>query len=423
MRTANRPGVSTTGVFALGLMSLCLACADGVPEGAGGDAGDNPPDALTTPRAPNPAPGEESLEPTPAGEETCEGTDDDGDGRVDEGCACTGSTTCYGGPAGTRGVGDCADGARACDALGELWEDCRYWTGPSEEVCGGGDEDCDGQTDEGCEPSEEVCGNGVDEDLDGQVDENCVDCGGPEICENGTDDDCDGAIDEGCEPGCGPEICADALDNDCDGDIDEDCTDDCAPDLSRACFPGPPALIGVGACRAGLQRCTPGRMWGACEGAVAPGEEVCDNGLDDDCNGLVDEGCMECGAEVCGDGVDGDCDGQVDEGCEPPVEGPVEVPILLLGDCLTAQCPAATPHPVGCQVFFTPGDDRGCVANAPGSPVVYFQAGDACNRGFITGTLLCAEEAGEPLSPANCPINKPIPIYPADRSGCPEVED
>ena len=71
-------------------------------------------------------------------------------------------------------------------------------------------------------------------------------------------------------------------------------------------------------------------------------EEICDDGLDNDCDGQVDEGCSEddldddgwtvaegdCddndpevnpGAdEVCGDGFDNDCDGQIDEGCGGP---------------------------------------------------------------------------------------------------------
>ena len=42
-------------------------------------------------------------------------------------------------------------------------------------------------------------------------------------------------------------------------------------------------------------------------------KEVCGDGIDNDCDGEVDE--VE---EVCGDGVDNDCDGEVDE-----VEGEV----------------------------------------------------------------------------------------------------
>ncbi len=47
-----------------------------------------------------------------------------------------------------------------------------------------------------------------------------------------------------------------------------------------------------------------------------PETEVC-NGVDDDCDDMVDEGCVPMcmpEPEVC-DGVDNDCDGVVDEGC------------------------------------------------------------------------------------------------------------
>jgi hypothetical protein len=95
------------------------------------------------------------------------------------------------------------------------------------------------------------------------------------------------------------------------------------------------------------------------------------------------------------------------------------VPLFLLGDCITAACPANAPYPVSCNVVFSPGDSRGCVASTPTSSIVYFQAGDQCNKGLITGTLRCSSTPGAPLSAASCPINKPVPIYAATRAGCP----
>ncbi|MET0285424.1 MAG: vWA domain-containing protein, partial [Polyangiales bacterium] len=53
-----------------------------------------------------------------------------------------------------------------------------------------------------------------------------------------------------------------------------------------------------------------------CPPACVPSYEIC-NAKDDDCDGMIDEGCIMCpnhSNEIC-DGLDNDCDGLIDEGC------------------------------------------------------------------------------------------------------------
>ena len=77
----------------------------------------------------------------------------------------------------------------------------------------------------------------------------------------------------------------------------------CLPGAEEPCYGGAPEKAGVGICARGLRHCqldssTP--TWGECTGWVAPGVERCDvRGLDEDCDGSVDESCS------CGEGETG----------------------------------------------------------------------------------------------------------------------
>jgi hypothetical protein len=109
----------------------------------------------------------------------------------------------------------------------------------------------------------------------------------------------------------GAERC-DGLDNDVDGDVDEDCY--CSLAEVQSCFPAEHDLSGIGMCRAGVQHCVNVRGefnlgdWSSCEGAVLPADEICGNGIDENCDGYDDpcdapgpvgDGCVAGEGEVC----------------------------------------------------------------------------------------------------------------------------
>jgi hypothetical protein len=85
---------------------------------------------------------------------------------------------------------------------------------------------------------------------------------------------------------CGPTGAGNGLDDDCNGKVDDTCH--CTLGDVERCFGGPAVARGVGACTDGTQTCT-SSGWGDCVGAIVPTDEIC-NGVDDDCDGLVDDG-------------------------------------------------------------------------------------------------------------------------------------
>ncbi len=143
---------------------------------------------------------------------------------------------------------------------------------------------------------------------------------------------------------------------DCDLDASNGCEWDlaakgpcaCTPGEKHACYGGAPGTLGVGTCKAGSAVCTKsGDGWGPCVGQVVPMADLCFNGLDEDCSGKADDppdidgdGWNVCQGDCCettnvcsdpkrvnpgayefpGNGVDDDCDGNVDDPA-PPCDG------------------------------------------------------------------------------------------------------
>ncbi len=68
----------------------------------------------------------------------------------------------------------------------------------------------------------------------------------------------------------------------------------CSPGTTRSCYPFSTGKDGVGACKAGTQPCSKSGefgQWGDCAGAVGPSPDECGDGIDNDCDGVVDKGC------------------------------------------------------------------------------------------------------------------------------------
>ena len=166
--------------------------------------------------------------------------------------------------------GACKEGIMTCTVEG--WSECIGVIGPTEEVCDGIDNNCDGTVDETFPENQQLCG--FLENISYGVG---VCTPGVMTCDSGS---------LLCQDHVGPtdEIC-DGFDNDCNGSVDEGI----ANSTAIVCYEGPEGTMAIGECRAGVRYCTDGGFDVPCDGQILPTEERCDN-LDNDCDGIVDEG-------------------------------------------------------------------------------------------------------------------------------------
>ncbi len=187
--------------------------------------------------------------------------DGDGDGHVDARC-------CNRPPGNPAQCGDDCDDARPSVYTGLV------------EACDGLDNDCDSANDEGVLMT---FFQDVDNDGFGDARVTTTGCSLPTGYAFQDGDECDDR-----NPSVNPaaaEVC-NGRDDNCDGNTDPGC--DCIAGTERQCgYMEGGSYVDEGVCEIGNQICVTS-TWSNCTGDIGPSMESC-NGLDDDCDAMVDE--------------------------------------------------------------------------------------------------------------------------------------
>jgi len=257
----------------------------------------------------------------PAGAEACNGVDDDCDGSTDEGVLDTFYADVDG-----DGYGDVGTTSEACEAPSGYvgyaaatdCDDTDVAVNPgATELCNGVDDDCDGSVDEASAVDAATWYADADADGYGDAGASTIACDQPSghVADATDCDDADAAVSPA-----GAELC-DGIDNDCDGSVDEDDASDASTWYADSDSDGyGDAVATTAACSQPSGYVVDATDCDDADAAVNPaGTEAC-NGVDDDCDGSVDEASAVDAATWYAD-VDGDGYGDASSAtsaCSPP---------------------------------------------------------------------------------------------------------
>lgn len=325
--------------------------------------------------------------PTAEDDETCNRVDDDCNGTVDEDYLAE-PTNC--------GLGSCqATGETSC-VNGTVVDSCAA-NSPTgmDAVCNGIDDDCDGRIDEGFVSESTTCGAGV-----------CARSGSTSCVAGAVVNSCQAGM-----PTSATDTVCNGLDDDCDGSLDEE-------------FAPTTTVCGVGQCeRTGVTSCVGGAVQNSCEpGTPSTTTDLTCDGVDDDCNGQVDDGyvstatscgfgaCATTGRNECQSGhvvntCHVTCEGNCADGSEDDADG--------LVDCADPDCqgkPVAWPQCATGEIGSPCAGDADCRAGLScetSFPGGYCFSGcgpmNACPNGsFCWGDIACVQPCVGPAGD-QCP--------------------